>query len=267
MFVFKRLALSLLMLNWVWFAQAQELELQVSSPSFAPFSHFNENPTCVGTTQKILNDLAQKVGFKASNELYPYARILKALESGQLDVALIFKNDTVSQSVEYIGPIATSKVFILTTDKKLITEYEDLYQLKAIAVIRNASFEPRFDNDQQLNKVPVATYAQAVEMFKANRVDAIVGSEVGLEYALFHKIPNSQALKEQSFLLGKKEWWIHLAKKSKHIELADELRNATAQLYGERLIYKTYKALHQKCQKVQAQPLNQSLYASFIFDQ
>lgn len=267
MFTFIHLTVPLLLLHSFFSVQAIELDLHVSSPSFAPFSHFNENPTCVGTTQKILNDLAIKVGFKANNALYPYARILKALESGRVDIALIFKNTSVSQSVEYIGPIAKSKVLVITSSETSVTQYEDLYQLKAIAVIRNASFESRFDHDPQINKTFVANYAQAVMMFKAKRVDAIIGSEVGLEYALTQKVLNSEQLIKNSFFLGHKEWWVHLAKKSKYRELANELRTATVQLYDDRLIYDTYKTLLQKCQKEQITAVNHLPYSVVNFDQ
>ncbi len=177
---------------------------------------------------------------------YPYARILHSLKSGQLDSALIFKNIAIADKVDYLGPVSKSQVIILTSSKHKITDYQDLAQLRAIAVIRRASFEDRFDKDLHLNKVDVANYKQGLQMLQLGRVDAIVGSLIGLEYA--SKQLNISFNKQHTFLLGEKEWWLHLSKKSPFQAFKPQLNKAIKNIYQHDLIHKTYEQFVASCQ-------------------
>ncbi|MGK0290718.1 MAG: polar amino acid transport system substrate-binding protein [bacterium] len=77
-------------------------------------------------------------------------------------------------------------------------------------------------------------------MLSRGRVDAAVGSESGIIYAL-----NNSGIKEQkwkkSYILGSKEWWVHLSNKSKDSNLIPALKKAVKKLYKPNLIYKLYQ--------------------------
>ncbi|MEH6347989.1 MAG: transporter substrate-binding domain-containing protein [Bermanella sp.] len=220
--------------------------LDVAVPPFAPFAFFKENTKCEGASISILNRLAKDVGIEFQHVRYPYARILSSLKTGQLDMALIFKNDSIKESVNYIGPISKSKVVVLTKIDKPVSHYEELASLNFIAVIRKAHFEPRFDNDTNIKKVAVESYLQALNMFSFDRVDAVVGSLSGLEYAMQELNLNVNLL-ENAYYLSDKEWWLHISKKTSHPRLIARITKAVENIYHPNLIYQAYKQQVNRC--------------------
>ncbi len=224
-----------------------ENQLTVSVPSFAPFYFVSDKQQCQGIAVEILKKITEQTIDSVQLLNYPYARIIRSLESGQLDLALIFKNSSISDSVYYIGPVSQSKVIVLTHQSKPIKHYSELSKLSAIAVIRNAQFENKFDNDDTLTKVAVESYQQAIKMFKLGRVDAVVGSLVGLDYELRAQKLSVDML-GQAFVLGKKEWWLHLSKKSAYQHLLPTLTLAAKNAYQADLIYQSYLNYIKNCQ-------------------
>jgi polar amino acid transport system substrate-binding protein len=220
-----------------------------STPSFAPFYYSSENELCKGVALGTFERIAVHTNLRFEHVPYPYARILHSLKSGQLDVGLIFKNSTLIDHVNYIGPVSKSKVVVLTNSLRSITTYADLSNLNAIAVIRSANYEHKFDNDNSLRKVPVENYAQAINMLKLGRVDGVVGSVIGLDYQLRRQNIDVNIL-TNAYVLGEKEWWLHLSKKSllKNIQL--QLRLAVKKGYQDDLMYQIYQQFIQNCQVI-----------------
>lgn len=227
-------------------ALASQTKLKASVPSFPPFNYFVENSQCAGASVVALEMIFEKLNVELELVSYPYARILHSLKNAELDLALIFKNNSISHDINYIGPLAYSKIIILSQPNHTINQYDDLQALKRIAVIRNAQFEKKFDQDKGLNKVSVDSYQQAIRMLKHGRVDAVIGSLIGLEYALLQQNMNQDML-SNVFYLGKKEWGLHLAKNSNFAKLKPDLIKAVKQTFKTDLIHQLYQQQIQHC--------------------
>lgn len=107
-------------------------------------------------------------------------------------------------------------------------------------MIRNAQFDRKFDHDSQLNKVSVDTYEQAIKLFKAQQVDGVIGSKIGLEYAL-HRQNMKKEFIANAYPVGRHELGIHLAKKSPFVALLPLLTSAVKRLYQENYLYQLYQ--------------------------
>lgn len=225
---------------------ADDKQLSFSVPPFPPFKGFDVKSQCKGigvlAVEKVTNNLITPLQLTA----YPYARILNSLKNGELDLALLFKNNTVTEDVEYIGPLSLEKIFILTKPDTTIRQYKDLYQLTRIAVIRNAQFNKIFDQDKQLDKISVSSYNQAIRLLKLNRINAVIGSKVGLEYALYQEKMDEDIM-ANAFYLGTKELGLHLAKKSPFISMKPLLEEAVKEAYQDDLLEQLYKQQMQHC--------------------
>ena len=239
-------ALSITLVTLGGLSHADGNVLKVAVPPFAPFAFFKEDDQCAGSSVAILNNIAQQLGLKFNHVIYPYSRILKSLKSGEIDIALIFKNASVEHHVDYIGPVSQSRVLVLTRLDNPIKQYNELTKLNSIAVIRKAHFEKRFDNDTQLNKSSVESYQQALKMFNFERVDAVVGSISGLEYTMKQLSMNTQLL-ESAFVLDHKEWWLHVSNKTVPSAMKQKLTRVVNSLYRPRLSYEVYKQQIEKC--------------------
>lgn len=216
-----------------------------SSPSFAPFYFPNETDLCKGIVFNAFSEIAAQISLSFEFIPYPYARILHSLKTKQLDIALMFKNADLFNYVDYIGPVSKSKVVVLTHSQQPINQYADLSKLYAIAVIRTANFEDTFDNDESLNKVSVESYAQAIKMFNLGRVDAVVGSVIGLDYELRAQQLDVNML-TKAYVLGEKEWWLHVAKSTSSV-LKEQLHSSVKKHYQADLIYKLYQQYIEEC--------------------
>ncbi len=222
-------------------------KITFSTPSFEPFYFLDKKKLCKGVAVATFEQITEPTNLLFKYVPYPYARVLHSLKAGRLDVALIFKNSALIEHVDYIGPVSKSKVVVVTNNRNSINTYEDLSNLKAIAVIRAANFDNKFDNDNALPKVQVESYEQAIKMFKLGRVDGVVGSIVGLDYQL--RIQNVDVnILSRAYVLGEKEWWLHLSKKSLFKNIKLPLSLAVKNNYQDDLIYQTYLKFINECQ-------------------
>lgn len=215
-------------------------------PSFAPFNSFVGMSQCQGASMMALQNIFKKLNVDVELINYPYARILHSIKSAQFDIALIFKNNSIEEYVDYIGPVSHSEIIIISQKNKPIKKYQDLTSLNNIAVIRNAQFEAKFDNDQALNKISVDSYQQAINMFKHKRVDAVIGSKVGLDYA-FQQSNINKSLLNHAYQLGHKEWGLHLSKKSQFQQIKPLLVKAVKDVYQIDLIHRLYQKQLKHC--------------------
>lgn len=222
------------------FSFASNKTLYASVPAFPPFNGFIENKLCTGINKLAIQAVTKDLTVKLEFSSYPYARILHSLQTGELDLALILKNNQVNNDIIYIGPLSFIEIVLITPSHTNIQRYEDLHQLKKIAVIRNAQFDRKFDHDSQLNKVSVDTYEQAIKLFKAQQVDGVIGSKIGLEYAL-HRQNMKKEFIANAYPVGRHELGIHLAKKSPFVALLPLLTSAVKRLYQENYLYQLYQ--------------------------
>ena len=215
-------------------------------PPFAPFANFEENDACAGTNEILLNLLFNDglTEFELVN--LPYARILHSLKTGTLDIGFIFKNSSLKGEVDFIGPVSKSKVIVIVQPEITIKHYNDLASIGNIAVIRNANFEQKFDQDTQLKKVAVESYRQGLSMFKYKRVNAIVGSVTGLEYAIYQQNMPADLL-SNALDLGEKEWWLNVSHKSKNQYVKKQLVTKISDIFQEDLIHQLYLTQMKEC--------------------
>jgi len=242
--------LVILLLLTITFPVSAGAQLTVSLPSFPPFSYLSQSQSdgCQGVTEKLITRLGSKANLDLKIIEYPYARIIHYLRKGELDMALIFRNESLMGDVDYLGPVTTSKILVLTANNHPLTHYRDLKHLTSIAVIRKANFHARFDQDQEIRKIPVENYAQGLKMFQNGRVDGIIGSQLGLEYAMAQVNMDIHLLR-QAFHLGNRDWWLHFSKKSPHRKLIPRLQQAIEEIYPANLDLNMFKqVLSRECQ-------------------
>lgn len=225
---------------------ANDKTLSISLPPFPPFDSFSPDTTCTGVGVIAIQEVTKNLKVKLALASYPYARIMHSLKTGELDLALIFKNNIIANDVEYIGPLSLSKVLVLTKNNITIKHYNELYKLNSIGVIRSAHFNEKFDQDNLLNKVSVNSYSQAIRLLKLDRISSVVGSRIGLEYALRQQNMD-EALITNAFKLGYKEWGLHLSKKSPFMAELALLRTAVKSSYKKDLIYRLYQRQISHC--------------------
>jgi polar amino acid transport system substrate-binding protein len=219
---------------------ANTTRLKVGVPAFAPFAYINENNEMSGVMVRYLDLLTVDTGFEFELVLQPYARVLAGVKSGELDLALIFKNAQLEGYADFIGPASSSNVIVLPQASVNLQTYDQLILLGRIAVVRSASFSKTFDEDTKLQKFFVKDYTQGINLLRMGRVDAVVGSVAGIEYNLQQLGLNIVEF-GHPYILAQKENWLHFSNKSNHREVINQLKSSVAKHYQHGLMYQLYK--------------------------
>jgi polar amino acid transport system substrate-binding protein len=231
----------MVMTIWLTFSthgHAGEIVLKAGLPPFPPFAYPDERPER-GSVVDIYRMLEKELGEKIDIHYHPYPRVVESMKNGELDVAIIFKNQGLKPYVTYIGEISKSKVLVIPDKGFSIGSYDDLYKLKSIAVLRFANFEPRFDVDNKIKKFSVVDYRFGLRMMNVGRVSAIVGSQSGL-YEANKNLGYEINRWNPPFLLNEQAWWVHMSKKSPYQALIPKIRAAIDKIYQEDLVWQLY---------------------------
>lgn len=215
--------------------------LHVGVPELAPLAHIDEHGRLVGTTVLYFDLLQEKTGLEFKLVPYPYARIIYGIKEGTIDLAVIFKNPQLGGYADFIGPVSQSKVIVLPQLGMEIDSYDQLQPLKQFAVIRSASLSKEFDHDFQLRKLQVRNYEQGLQLLSLNRVDALVGSLIGIEHSVA-ALGKSMNEFGQPFELSEKEIWLHFSKKSPNRDAISKLSVEVEKQYKPDLMYQLYRS-------------------------
>lgn len=130
-----------------------------------------------GLHLQYLNYIANKLGVDMDIQPMPFARRLKQLEIGKLDilVAVIKRNDTNSNLV-YLTPSyeqLASSFFILKNQKHKLSSVDDIQNL-IIATTHNAKYFEEFQNFDEINKISVTSLEQKIKLLQKGRVDTFL---------------------------------------------------------------------------------------------
>ncbi|MFD2230194.1 substrate-binding periplasmic protein [Alkalimarinus sediminis] len=194
-----------------------------------PFAYINENGKEVGTYWEYADLIAEETGISIAKSIMPKSRLISNLKSGHSDAAILFKTDSLNSHVEYIVQVRTIPIIVATQKGTLINHYDDLKSLATIGVFRSGVINPRFDNDNQLNKDFISSYPKMVKMLAAKRLDAITGNGVALK-ALINQMCLQDKVEISPLLMGKREQWLVMSKKSEHLDQAQTIKESILKL-------------------------------------
>lgn len=100
-----------------------KIRLKAGLPAFPPFAFDESDKTHVGSVVKYYLLLADKAGLDIQVVRLPYTRMIKSLEDGSLDIAIIFRNAELANFVNYTGPVSYAKVAIVPNKNNLMNNY------------------------------------------------------------------------------------------------------------------------------------------------
>lgn len=130
---------------------------------------------------EIGNRVAEAAGLSFTNRVVPFARAITALENGDADMSMFFRREGNPRLV----PLA--KVYVL---KNIVigrkgTRFETFADLqgKEVAKMRRTDYGEAFEKDSAIAMVEINNYAQGIAMLMEDRVDAVVGPEIGLFFS------------------------------------------------------------------------------------
>lgn len=163
-------------------ALAQRLRLVADNwPPFTDATLING-----GLATDIVTTALARAGYASDFEQVPWARALLGINEGRYDVLVnAWYDDARAQFGQFSDEYLVNRVrFIKRRDDPI--DYQNLEQLHdySVAVVRGYAYSAAFDQDEQLQKVPVHSFAMAVRMLAAQRVRLTVEDEYVARYYL-----------------------------------------------------------------------------------
>jgi len=208
----------------------EETTIEIRTIEIPPYGIQDENGTS-GIYYDIANLLTEESGYKSNNFVYPYARIVSELKSGETDLTIMFKYQELEEYVIYIAPLTTLKTVVVGLKGTSITSIESL-KGKTIAYLRGAKFSDQIDSDPEINTQSTTDFVQGMKMLKHRRVDAIIGP---LDPILIAEksIAENQAILGIPFIVDERTPWIQISKKNYNKLSVDRLREKFLELNNQ----------------------------------
>lgn len=213
-----------------------------------PLGYINENGQPTGIHWDFLEAIEERAGVCFNQKLTPYARIWKSLEHGEHDGSIVFRSQSRDDLVEYVAPIFTVRTVVMPRKGVQLNNYQDLKKIR-IGKVRGTKLSTEFDNDSSLNLVEMKNYQQAWKNIKLGRIEAIAGSEIGLQQS-GPEIMLEYADLSSVLVLGERTQWLQLSKKSQHLHNIPRLKVAIESLLSEG-VYQVLIKKHEKTVKKQ----------------
>lgn len=161
--------------------------LIVMTDIWPPFRMLDEQGELVGLDIDLLEQLSLRTGLQFEVRRAPWARGLAALQQGKADLMTgLAKTPEREQYIEYLPSpyhVCSPRFYVAPAQAQALRDYAQLARLKIGYVLESAYFEP-FDSDSQLRKVAVSNEQQLLEMLMRGRLQAIIGTDCQVDYAL-----------------------------------------------------------------------------------
>ncbi|WP_176654403.1 substrate-binding periplasmic protein [Duganella hordei] len=209
-----------------WSAMSEPLRIQtIQGP---PWGFVGSDGKPTGMMYEIGNRIAEEAGFSYTNALVPYARTALEIETGGADCILRFSNEHMARVAVPVASVATMPVILVGPSG---TRYNNLAELrgKTVGVVRTSNYVEQFDSDRSIQKYPVNDYVTMAKMLAMRRLDAGVGSSVGLFYGAYMAGVKPEEL-GVPLVLGSNDFILFLSKKSAKPETIRALKGSVRKL-------------------------------------
>lgn len=141
----------------------------------------------------IIDDWLSEVSSRAKLEILlrsqPYARVRQGIQDGAIAASVVIQSKLAEEYSEFPACFIKQPTIIIGRKGIKFTSLDNLKNLKrGIGYIRGASFGKEFDENKEIIKSEELDYDSIFRKIAAGRLDAVVGTSVGLLH--FAKLNN-----------------------------------------------------------------------------
>jgi len=194
----------------------EQLSLQIRTIDVAPYG-FESKEGDQGIYYDLANSLTKQLlsqsHIKINHQIYPYARIIHELKTGQTDLTIMFKYKESEPYVTYIAPLPSLENVVIGLKGIEFKKISDL-EGKKIAYLRGAKFSDAIDHNDKIIKVTTHDFRQGIDMLMAERVDAIIGPIDPILLAA-QKLKSNKELFGAPFVVSTRTPWLQISNLSK----------------------------------------------------
>lgn len=206
---------------------AQARKLKIETIRSDPFG-YEDSRGKGGMMYEIGNLIADTAGLGYENRIVPYARTVLSLREGTADMVLRFNNEELGTVALQVTPVVGMQTVILTRADTPISSLADLHH-KVLAVVRSFPVDKSISDDNEIRTYVTDSNEHSVRMLFAGRVDAILGSDVGM-YGAAKTLGYTANRFARPLKLDVREFWLHYSRKTADEATIKTLKSAVEKL-------------------------------------
>lgn len=185
--------------------------VKVALFDIAPFSYINDKGELDGVVYKLCKKIEKESGLEFDYSLVPYARAIKLLTDGEVDLAVFYPSTKYEGLFDKLAPTLGNYNYLVSLKNLYINSLNDIGE-KKIGLIRGAKYSEEFDKMKKPGVVFLQDYSKVFNMLLLNRIDIAVISSAAFEY--FLRVQNINAEdKLNIYTINLQPNWIHINKK------------------------------------------------------
>ena len=199
---------------------------------FAPYVLHDDPEGRLGLFVDINAAIASRAGIPFTDSVLPIARVVKNMEHGVSDCAVIVQTPWTKDNFIQVAEIHNRLEIVVVTRPGLsISSIEDLHGLR-LAMPRGAFRDLPVSTDPDIEQVLTKGYQQSIRLLRVGRVDAIAGSAI----SFFHYFSGEGMTRRDIgviFPFERNALWLQCAKGQLSEEILTKLDRATEALRSE----------------------------------
>lgn len=207
---------------------SRQRPLRAVALAIVPYGMVDANGRKSGLFVEAFELISRVSGRHIDVAVAPYARAIAMLRSGEVDLMIATSNSNIAEAAEPMGMLwATEVVAVSRTGVKL----EGLQDLRGrrVGVLRGSDYGAAFLDDAEYHRHEITDQVQGVRMLLEGRLDATVGTRLGVFHAM-RLLGAPRARLGPSLAVQEREVHLHLGRHSEDEALATELRHAVQEL-------------------------------------
>lgn len=213
---------------WFELAQATPTQLRVAVMHTEPWGFVAPGSSRLqGIWVDIAAALAADTGLSLNLQLAPYARVWRDLVRDRVDVSFLIRSPQREGKFIPVAHLFDFSSVILTRKGVIVGSYADLARLR-IGVLQGIQLNPRFDQDNQLLKLPFRNYEILLHLLAVGRLDAVAGNSVSLAYLVRQRHLERQV--GMSWTLQRTPVWLLMSPHSSQQTVIPVLRASVSHL-------------------------------------
>ena len=191
-----------------------------------------------GPMNSVLLKALLKTPAKVNIYLCPWARCLKAIETGAADILddLYYTTER-DRYIYFLRPEydrhdAYVRFYTLAKNQNTIRQWHDLYG-KGIGTVRGNVYVEKFDQDRNLNKYPSVHISDSINLLVNQRIDAIIAPPTLTPEIIREFDPNNRITPSPFKIAVSEPVFIGLSRKSGWINHVEQLETALIEVLAE----------------------------------
>ncbi len=207
-------------------------ELLISTSNVMPWGIEKAEGKHEGLLVSFADRLEKKLGQPLINKMRPYPRVLKDIELGKCDLAVLYKGALSDKIGTSLGTIVKADIIAVSlANHKPIQNLADLNG-ERVAHVRGAVYGPSFDKNEDIIKVPVKDMNQGLKMLIKGHVSAVVSADQSIFYGIDTLGIDPRKLK-RVLTIGTAIADLYLSHKSSNQGSADDIRRALSEMIND----------------------------------